>query len=565
MMRPAFLESHAIARAPHSRHPSETASARTIESLSMLGAVLAMLAALFLFAIPAQAQSVDEAMAGFATDRFPDTERAVTALPATGLTTAPAMIDALAANRLYFDANTRQVYFANEAGALFDARTGEAAAGVTTGGLKRVRLNNAVRRALDATRGALTLMSPDPAMRKAAADSVFKSRDLTALPLVETALARETIAANKKALSEARAAIIASDPKAEEVARLGAIEVLRARGDQDASGILSGVAASGGGRIKAAADSGVAAIQGRLALWANVQNVWYGLSLGSVLLLAAIGLAITFGVMGIINMAHGEMVMIGAYTTFVVQEWIRASQPGLLNYSLFIAIPLAFLVTGAVGVLIERLVIRHLYGRPLETLLATFGISLILQQAVRTIFGANNREVSAPGFMSGSFDLGPLSIGHGRMWIIIFALLVFVALQLVLRATSFGLRMRAVTQNRRMASSMGIDTNRIDAMAFGLGSGIAGMAGVALSQIDNVSPNLGQSYIIDSFMVVVFGGVGNLWGTLVAALTLGVANKFLEPIAGAVLGKILLLVFIILFIQKRPRGLFALKGRAVEA
>jgi urea transport system permease protein len=300
-------------------------------------------------------------------------------------------------------------------------------------------------------------------------------------------------------------------------------------------------------------------------LWRNVQNIWYGLSLGSVLLLAAIGLAITFGVMGIINMAHGEMVMLGAYTTFAVQEWARTSHPSLLNYSLFIAIPLAFIVTAAVGILIERVVIRFLYGRPLETLLATFGISLILQQAVRTIFGANNREVSAPDFMAGSFDFGALQIGYGRMWIIVFALAVFFALQFVLRATSFGLRMRAVTQNRRMASSMGIDTNRIDAMAFGLGSGIAGMAGVALSQIDNVSPNLGQSYIIDSFMVVVFGGVGNLWGTLLGALTLGVANKFLEPIAGAVLGKILLLVFIILFIQKRPRGLFALKGRAVEA
>jgi urea transport system permease protein len=306
-------------------------------------------------------------------------------------------------------------------------------------------------------------------------------------------------------------------------------------------------------------------IQARIALWNNLQNVWYGLSLGSVLLLAAIGLAITFGVMGIINMAHGEMVMIGAYTTFVVQEYIRTHNPALFGMSLFIAIPLAFLVTGIIGIAIERSIIRFLYGRPLETLLATFGLSLILQQAVRTIFGPNNREVGAPDFMSGTFELGGLAITYGRMWIIAFAIIVFIALQFVLRLTPFGLKMRAVTQNRRMASAMGIDTNRIDALAFGLGSGIAGMAGVALSQIDNVSPNLGQSYIIDSFMVVVFGGVGNLWGTLVAAMTLGVANKFLEPFAGAVLGKIALLVFIILFIQKRPRGLFALKGRAVEA
>jgi len=269
--------------------------------------------------------------------------------------------------------------------------------------------------------------------------------------------------------------------------------------------------------------------------------------------------------MGVINMAHGEMVMLGAYTTFVVQEVIRANAPNLFEFSLFIAVPLAFLVTGAVGILIERSIIRFLYGRPLETLLATFGLSLILQQIVRTAFGANNREVAAPVFMSGTFELGGLAITYGRMWIIVFALIVFGALQVLLRFTSFGLRMRAVTQNRRMASSMGINTGRIDALAFGLGSGIAGIAGVALSQIDNVSPNLGQGYIIDSFMVVVFGGVGNLWGTLVAALLLGIANKALEPLAGAVLGKIVLLIFIILFIQKRPRGLFALKGRAVEA
>jgi urea transport system permease protein len=237
----------------------------------------------------------------------------------------------------------------------------------------------------------------------------------------------------------------------------------------------------------------------------------------------------------------------------------------LSQWSLAVSLPLVFVVAGAVGVLIERLIIRFLYGRPLETLLATWGVSLILQQTVRTIFGANNRLVNAPDFMSGSVQLGGLSITAGRLWIVALAILVFVALQFVLRATSFGLRMRAVTQNRRMASSMGISTGRIDMFAFGLGSGIAGIAGVALSQIDNVSPNLGQGYIIDSFMVVVLGGVGNLWGTLLGALTLGLANKILEPYIGAVLGKILLLVFIILFIQKRPRGLFALKGRAVEA
>jgi len=284
-----------------------------------------------------------------------------------------------------------------------------------------------------------------------------------------------------------------------------------------------------------------------------------------VLLLAAIGLAITFGVMGVINMAHGEMVMLGAYTTFVVQEVIRAQNPGLFDYSLVFAVPLAFLVAGICGVLIERSIIRFLYGRPLETLLATWGLSLIIQQAVRTIFGPSNRDVGAPSWMSGAFELGGITITYNRLWIICFTLAVFVALLGLLRLTRLGLEMRAVTQNRAMAAAMGIRTARIDALTFGLGSGIAGIAGVALSQIDNVSPNLGQGYIIDSFLVVVFGGVGNLWGTLVAAFTLGIANKFIEPYAGAVLGKIAILVFIILFIQKRPRGLFALKGRAVEA
>jgi urea transport system permease protein len=280
-------------------------------------------------------------------------------------------------------------------------------------------------------------------------------------------------------------------------------------------------------------------------------------------------------------MAHGEMVMLGAYTTFVVQDIIRQKAIGFsigglsvyiplpfdipFGLSLPIALPLAFLVAGSVGILIERTVIRFLYGRPLETLLATWGISLILQQAVRSAFGPTNKEVGNPSWMSGAFDLGGITITYNRLWIIVFTFAVFVGLLGLLRYTRLGLEMRAVTQNRQMAAAVGIRTARIDALTFGLGSGIAGIAGVALSQIDNVSPNLGQGYIIDSFLVVVFGGVGNLWGTLVAAFTLGIANKFLEPFAGAVLGKIAILVFIILFIQKRPRGLFALKGRAVEA
>ncbi len=295
------------------------------------------------------------------------------------------------------------------------------------------------------------------------------------------------------------------------------------------------------------------------------EQLFNGLSIGSLMLLVALGLTFTFGQMGVINMAHGEMVMLGAYVTFAVQELRRTSFPGLFDWSLLFAIPLAFLVSGLVGIALERGVIRFLYGRPLETLLATWGVSLILQQTVRSIFGPNNREVGNPSWMSGSVELGQLALTWNRLYIIVFALMIFAALYAAMRWTSFGLQMRSVVQNRQMAGAMGIRTKWIDALTFGLGSGIAGIAGVAISQIDNVSPNLGQSYIIDSFMVVVFGGVGNLWGTLVGALSLGVANKFLEPYAGAVLAKIFVLVFIILFIQKRPRGLFALKGRGVEA
>ena len=303
-----------------------------------------------------------------------------------------------------------------------------------------------------------------------------------------------------------------------------------------------------------------------LAIWAVVGNIFQGVSLGSVLFLAAVGLAITFGVMGVINMAHGELVMIGAYTTFVVQEFFRAYMPNAFDYSLFAAIPAAFVVAGLFGIAIERSVIRFLYGRPLETLLATWGLSLVLQQLVRSVFGPTNRDVGSPSWMSGAIETaGGLTLTYNRIWIIVFSLMVLGLLSLLLRKTAFGLQMRAVTQNRRMAASMGIRTGRIDALTFGLGSGIAGIAGVALSQLDNVSPNLGQAYIIDSFMVVVFGGVGNLWGTFVGGFSLGIIDKFLEPFAGSVLAKILVLVAIILFIQKRPRGLFALKGRAVES
>jgi urea transport system permease protein len=319
--------------------------------------------------------------------------------------------------------------------------------------------------------------------------------------------------------------------------------------------------------LRKAAGDALASIDNRLRLTGIAANFFQGISLGSILLLAAIGLAITFGVMGVINMAHGEMIMVGAYTAYVVQQVFRTFLPaGLIDLYLVLAVPVAFLFAGLLGVILERTLIRFLYGRPLETLLATWGVSLIMQQAVRSVFGSPNKEVANPSWMTGGFDLlGGFTVTWNRLYIIVFCFAVLGGLAVILYRTSFGLHMRAVTQNRDMAAAMGIRTARVDALTFGLGSGIAGMAGVALSQIGNVSPNLGSIYIVDSFLVVVFGGVGNLMGTLVGALTLGIINKLLEPVAGAILGKILVLVAIILFIQRRPRGLFALRGRTAEA
>jgi urea transport system permease protein len=518
---------------------------------------------LFVAAAPGRAQNFDQALQKFATDSFADTEAAINGVATSGHPMAVAVIRALQDARLAVDPQTRKVYIRESATRVVDALTGNAVPSPSD--LKAVRINNRLRRSIEAALGGMTLLAPDPGTRFEAAQAVFKSRDASVLKVLETAIEKETDARVKRALSQARAAIVLHQAESSEAAKVEAIGVIRQRGDQDALGLLGGLPRDAPDSVTRAAINAVAAIQNDLALWATAQDAWYGLSLGSVLLLAAIGLAITFGVMGVINMAHGEMVMLGAYVTFLVQEVIRATNPGLFDYSLLIAVPLAFLVSGFVGILIERGIIRFLYGRPLETLLATWGLSLILQQAVRTAFGPTNREVGAPSWMSGAFEVGHITITYNRLWIILFSLAVFLALLAMLRFTRLGLEMRAVTQNRAMAGSMGIRTSRIDALTFGLGSGIAGIAGVALSQIDNVSPNLGQGYIIDSFMVVVFGGVGNLWGTLVGAFTLGIANKFLEPYAGAVLGKIAILVLIILFIQKRPRGLFALRGRAVEA
>lgn len=508
----------------------------------------------------ARAEDMQATLSLFASSNFDDVQKGIEQMAVSGHPTAIDVLQALADGRL-FAAPDGSIAYKDAAGAFHAALTGEALA-TAPEGAKAVRANNRIRRAVDAALGQLTLMSPDAGKRLEAALSVVKSKDQASLSLVDTALAKEAEPKVKAALELAKAVLTLYGP-GDEAAKTAAVAVIAARGNQDALAILAGVP-SPSPALAAALDEAKGVIESRLAWWSALQSVYYGVSLGSVLLLAAIGLAITFGVMGVINMAHGEMVMIGAYTTFVVQDIIRNSAPWLFDYSLAIALPLAFLVSGAVGIAIERGIIRFLYGRPLETLLATFGLSLALQQAVRTIFGPTNREVGNPSWMSGAFDLGGLTLTYNRMWIIVFSIVVLFALMIVLRRTAFGLQMRAVTQNRRMAGSMGIRTNWVDMLTFGLGSGVAGIAGVALSQIDNVSPNLGQGYIIDSFMVVVFGGVGNLWGTLVGAMTLGITNKLLEPMAGAVLGKILVLVALVLFIQRKPRGLFPQKGRAVE-
>ncbi len=534
--------------------------ARGRHALSALVALLILACA-----TPALATDLGAPLARFAEDSFGETQKAVEEIAASGSPQAAPILEALADRRLLLDTASKAVFIKDAAGKLLDAATGKPAASAPADA-QPVRINNRLRGVIEAALGSLTLQSPDPRKRLQAADAAFKARDGKALAAIETALANERDASVRSAFERARAAIHIADPSTAEKDRLAAVKALAGWSDQDTLTLLrAALQGSKDVNTQNAIDAVITRIEQRQQSLAVAQNVWYGLSLGSVLLLAAIGLAITFGVMGVINMAHGEMVMLGAYTTFVVQEAFRSFAPAWFDWSLPVAIPLAFLVAALVGIAIERGIIRFLYGRPLETLLATWGVSLILQQAVRTAFGPTNREVGNPSYMSGAFDFHGLSITYGRLWIIVFTLLVFAGLLLLLKATPLGLQMRAVTQNRRMASSMGIRSGRIDALTFALGSGIAGIAGVALSQIDNVSPNLGQSYIVDSFMVVVFGGVGNLWGTFVSAFFLGIANKFLEPFAGAVLGKILILILLIMFIQKRPRGLFALKGRAVEA
>jgi urea transport system permease protein len=529
---------------------------------------LIALVLLFLGLLPAAAaaQTLEELMDRLPEGNFNARSAVVAQIARTGDERAVPLLQALGDGELHAGPDGALLRVTGRGSNLqgFDALTGEALGPVAARSTTPVRVNNSVRRTIRTALGTLTLMHPDPGQRLAAANAAFRTPDPDQVQALAEAYAAEDDPRVARALEQALAVtLLQGDAAAAD--KVEAIEVVATRPAREALAALAPLRTADEPEVAEAAAAAVERIERSQVLWGHAQNVWFGVSLGSVLLLAAVGLAITFGVMGVINLAHGELMMLGAYTTFLVQQVIRTSYPGLFDYSLLIAVPAAFAVAGGIGVAMERGIVRHLYGRPLETLLATWGVSLILQQAVRSIFGPTNREVGNPSWMSGAFQLGELTVTWNRFYIVLFSLAVFLGLLLVLRRTALGLQMRAVTQNREMAADMGIRTGRVDALTFGLGAGIAGLAGVALSQIDNVSPNLGQTYIIDSFLVVVFGGAGNLWGTLAAAFSLGVINKFLEPWAGAVLGKILILIFIILFIQKRPRGLFPQRGRAAEA
>ncbi|MCG6969287.1 MAG: urea ABC transporter permease subunit UrtB [Gammaproteobacteria bacterium] len=480
------------------------------------------------------------------------------------------LLKALLDNDVYRRKNDDRIVIATRAEDVYqltDATTGEALGTAEKSTLKKIVVNNKMRSLLSEAIARINLTSKEAGIRLLAVQNMLSDMDEKTATLMRELLDKET---NTKVKAMMQTAIAIVDVNSDEkFTRISAIQSLSNSIEPEAKNVLTQLLAKNpedefieaDADVRAAAKSALNSIQSSLDFYHFIETTFFGLSLGSVLLLAAIGLAITFGVMGVINMAHGELIMLGAYTTYVIQQLM----PNNIGISVLIAIPAAFIVAGLVGIAIERGVIRFLYGRPLETLLATFGISLVLQQLVRSIFSPLNRSVETPAWMSGTWEINSaLSLTYNRLYIVLFSIIVFFALLLVLKKTVLGLQVRAVAQNRPMARAMGVRSEWVDALTFGLGSGIAGVAGVALSQLTNVGPNMGQGYIIDSFMVVVFGGVGNLWGTFVGAMSLGVVNKYLEPYSGAVMAKILVLVFIILFIQKRPRGLFPQKGRAAE-
>jgi urea transport system permease protein len=530
-----------------------------------------------LVALPASAQTADEnfgaVLAELRDASFADKESIADRLIATGHMSARPVLTALLDDRLFVKAD-QQIVIAKSVEAtlttyeLIDPVTLEPAGSSPADQLTKIGTNNRLRRLLRNTIARFALASPEADVRLDAVKELLRSLDASGVELLRQRKDQESDSRVRYEIETALA--LAALDESDSSARLAAVETLSSRLGSDVRNRLGAlVEKSGDGTfaesdeaVRSAAAAAIESIDTKRSLYSGIETLFFGLSLGSVLVLVAIGLAITFGVMGVINMAHGELMMLGAYTTYVVQTLM----PGHLEWSVLVAVPAAFLVAGLTGVLIERTIIRFLYGRPLETLLATFGVSLVLQQLVRSIFSANNRSVVTPAWMSGTLQINDaLAITYNRLYIVLFTVIVFGILLAVLKRTRLGLDIRAVSQNRAMARALGIRSEWVDAMTFGLGAGIAGVAGVALSQLTNVGPNLGQSYIIDSFMVVVFGGVGNLWGTFIGGVSLGVINKLLEPYAGAVLGKIFVLVALILFIQRRPRGLFPQTGRAAEA
>lgn len=515
----------------------------------------------------APAQEFNTAVKQLASEDFEAFSRAITKLGDTGDARALSLLQALDRGSLQIDAKGN--VFIVEGGKTKPALD----AGTTPqGALRAAPVNNAIRRVLGPALAKLQLSSPDREVRFAAAGELAKSMDEGAAPLLRQSIGKEQDAEIKDILSLALAQIDLNSQKPE--VRIQALKVIEEDGTVALQSTVEGILAKNddgsfrepNADVRAAAVSALGAINSKI-FWINLlANSLYGMSLGSVLVLAALGLAITFGLMRVINMAHGEMIMLGAYSTYVVQNLFKDYLPNQFDFYLIAALPVAFAVTALVGAALERGVIRFLYGRPLETLLATWGLSLMLIQAVRSLFGAQNVTVANPDWLSGGWELLPnLVLPYSRIAVVLFVIVVVGFVYFLLQRTPLGLNVRAVTQNREMAAGMGIPTRRVDTWTFALGSGVAGLGGVALSQLGNVGPELGQGYIVDSFMVVVVGGVGNIAGTVAGAMGLGFLNKYLEPAFGAVLGKILILALLILFIQKRPQGLFALKGRAAEA
>jgi urea transport system permease protein len=525
----------------------------------------------------AAAQSPDDAFLATLSElreaSYADKAAIVERLSNSGHSSARAVLTAFLEDRLYVRGPDQKVFIVKSADdsltsfELVDPVSLQSAGSASRDDMAKIGTNNGLRKVLKSTVARFALSSPDAAVRLDAAKEMLRSLDEPSIAALRQRVGVEPDR-RVKAVIVAGLALVALDSD-DVKARLDAVHTLSSRLRPEVRNRLAsmlekqpdGTFVERDDAVRTAAADAVRIIDRYRTFYSGIQTLFFGLSLGSVLVLIAIGLAITFGVMGVINMAHGELMMLGAYTTYVVQLLM----PNYIGASVLVAIPAAFLVAGTVGVVLERTIIRFLYGRPLETLLATFGVSLVFQQMVRSIFSANNRSVVTPPWMSGTLQLNEaLSVTYNRLYIVLFTLIVFAILLAVLKRTRLGLDIRAVSQNRAMARAMGIRSERVDAMTFGLGSGIAGVAGVALSQLTNVGPNLGQSYIIDSFMVVVFGGVGNLWGALIGGVSMGVVNQLLEPYAGAVLAKIFVLVALILFIQRRPRGLFPQTGRAAE-